>query len=182
MKPSTIITNRFGKERLSLLNLMGLVLLFTFFSNYLYSLQSGLTFRPLSFLLLILALGLCFSCGGIKLDPEKKRYKNYFSLLWANLGFWKSLDTYKELVLLRGKPYKPYSLFDKPENPSQSEIIYELHLSSADHLNLLMVKQVCSREKAEENAKLFARIMRIDWVKYNPGNRRPRKVLAKGDT
>lgn len=181
MKQPTIIKNSFGKMGLKTITLIGVVLIIIYFL-FIYNVWKKEQYFPtLSLPFLLLPLSLIFSHVGILLNLEKGFYKNYFSLFGIKWGLWKPLDKYKELILLRSKQTHGYGMGYLEGMNSAQQISYELYLVNQSHFDLLMINLISSREKGEEEAVKYAQILEMDWVKYNPGARRPRQVLRQGN-
>jgi len=173
-----IITNSFGKMGLKTITLIGVVLSICCVMILYDGLEKDRGFSFLAMAFLVVLLGLIFSKVGIKLDLNKKRYKSYFSLFGVSLGFWKSTEPYKDLILLRSKESHGFGMGFLESNQQAQTVNYELYLASKSHFDLLMLKRIQSRDLGEKEAVEYANLMDIDWVTYNPGLRNPRKVLS----
>ncbi|MDW3650933.1 MAG: hypothetical protein R8P61_27900 [Bacteroidia bacterium] len=176
MKHNHIRSYSFGKRGLQVLNFFGAALFVLSLLAWGISYERMETLPLFPAILTVLGLGLLLSRTGVKVDPGGDRYKYYFRFLALTFGSWKSLKTYGEVVLLRSKYQKQKARY-RPEN-----VVYNLYLGTQNHLKLLFISSIQSLEKAELEALQLALLFKRDWVEYNPGFRRPRRILGNAST
>ncbi|MEL6250599.1 MAG: hypothetical protein AAFR87_01205 [Bacteroidota bacterium] len=176
MKHNHIRSYSFGKKGLQALNFFGagLFVLSLVAWNISYERMEALPLFPT--ILTILGLGFLLSRTGVKIDPARDRYKYYFNFLALTFGNWKSLNSYGEVVLLRSKYQQKKARF-QPE-----KVVYDLYMGTQNHLKLLFISSIQSSEEAELEAMQLALLFKRDWVEYNPGFRRPRRILGNATT
>ena len=115
---------------------------------------------------------------GIIIDPVERWYQYYFSVLSIKFGGRKNLDSYTDILCLRYK--KKYSLYTEYQGEKEMDggVRHEIYLASPNHLNMILIKTANSNVDAEAKAHELGQQLGLEWVQYNPGARRPRKVLG----
>lgn len=108
---------------------------------------------------------------GVLIDPQNKRIKTYWGLLGLRFGEWKSMEKYKYLVLLRAesKISDEYGDDDFSVSSSEKVVEYHLFLVSANHLKRTLLASFDFRRDALEAARDLSDDLKLDFVKYNPG-------------
>ena len=175
MKHNHIRSHSFGKRGLQVLNFFGAALFVLSLVAWGISYERMETLPIFPALLTLLGLGFLLSQTGVKVDPATDRYKYYFNFLTFTFGNWKSLNNYGEIVLLRSKYQKQKARF-RPE-----KVMYDLYMGTQNHLKLLFIASVQSQEEAESEALQLSLLFKRDWVEYNPGFRRARRVLGNAN-
>lgn len=129
-------------------------------------------------IILAIAALLLFSVEGIQLDIHKKRFRYYLHVLFLKIGIWKSWETYTDLILLRSKTRSSVMTDQGYVLERASTAVYEIYMASPNHFDLILLKKVLSKHKAEQDVDRLAVQMKLPWIQYNPGRRRPREVLG----
>ena len=176
MKHNHIQSYSFGKRGLQALNFFGAALFVLSLIAWGISYERMEAFPIFPSILTILGLGLLFSRTGVKIDPAEDRYKYYVNILAFSFGNWKSLKSYGEIVLLRSKYQK------RKARIRREKVMYDLYMGTQNHLKLLFISSIQSLEQAELEALQLALLFKRDWVEYNPGFRRARRVLGNAST
>lgn len=174
----TQLEHRFRKNRT-----VGLVFLLVFIPVIIitsnrpgfFSTQASQSTIAVAFLI---GLIVSFIGEGILLNTERGKYKHYISLLFFKLGFWKDYTPYSDIVVLRTKEKFLSPSEEGEELYTKGETKYEVYLASPNHLQLILIKVLYSLADAEHEAHDLGSKMGKEWVQYNPGGLRPRKVFG----
>ena len=124
---------------------------------------------------------------GLEIDEANLRLRNFVFILGVREGSWAFLERYPDLLLLRDQSptdrdplntlvkiatEDTFRGFKADEYHKQ-----ELYLANASHLDLRLVQSFHKRSAAKELAKELISGFGMELVQYNPGQKRPRKVL-----
>lgn len=115
---------------------------------------------------LILAIVFCFT--GIEFDVEKKRYREYYRLLFFKLGKWQSYQDYKYVsvqgVMLTGTTDLPQMPFTGKRNNQSAKIM----LLNEQHNKKLLVIYSKKPDTVNSILKELTIHLKLPFAKYNP--------------
>ena len=128
----------------------------------------------------LIGLGFLLYRSGLDFDAEQQRFRVFFTVFGIKVGKWEPLSAYPDLVVLRSKK-KSSDEYLEDEIPSYSSdtwVEYELYLASPNHFKLILVNHYDDKMAAYHAAEDLLSFMGCQLVQYNPGRRRPRKLLS----
>jgi hypothetical protein len=111
---------------------------------------------------------LSFTPWGTQLDPEKKLYRTYTSLLGLKTGKWSSLKSYPFIAILSGRTSETIHGGRTPASVTISEKYYDIYLLSASHRDRLLVKRFKDSEQSKKEIRTFAKQLGVEIVAFNP--------------
>lgn len=175
---NTQFDHRFGIDKTKRLILGGCILLCLGAFLLRMTIIEGRPVPMLGIFLLVIGIIGCTIREGILIDPVENWYKYYFRLGFINLGVRKKLDTYQDILCLRYKKKVSRYTENQGEIERDAGVQYEVYLASPNHFDMILVHTSKSNIEAEEKAHILGQDLGMEWVQYNPGGRRPRKVLG----
>ena len=118
----------------------------------------------------------CLTFKGGGFDPENKKTKKVVSFLGIRFGFWKSIQEYSCICLLRHNnredmesPVPNPRFFPVPLTQYFFNFYtYEICFLTSDHRKKTPFVSFTKKEKAEEIIELLSKKLRIKVVVYNP--------------
>jgi len=149
-------------------------------SLYLYNRPYNLTEAlPIGALFIFLGLGFILVSEGVQIDPKRKKYRQYFQVFMIKLGRWNSFTISNDILCLRSREkHVAYSENIEADIEFAGPVKYEVYLADRNHFNMTLLKSFKSNLDAEYTSDLLAEQLGLQWVQYNPGRRRPRKILG----
>ena len=114
---------------------------------------------------------------GVLIDPERRRIKEYVWAFFVKFGRWQVLGEGTDILVLQKKRTLGYNLRGIGPYFRTKESTYEIYFATPNHLSKVLVCRKYDKEQAYEEARKIGNLMGCELVAYNPGRRRPRKVL-----
>ena len=143
--------------------LIFLGLLFLYFQSYGFRISLflvGLTF-------LFIGINISFAKSGIQIDPDEKKYREYYGLFGLRYGKWKALDKFKYLTILHNR--ETVSTYSRSNRSIDiSDLWFDICLLNENHRQKLIVMRFKSKDKAIEKIKNLSALLGFDVVKYSP--------------
>jgi len=135
-------------------------------------------FQPLAILISLIGIFVSFSYNGIQLDPAQERYRSYSNIFSFKFGRWQDLDAYPDLCIMTRKgAYRAYS-YSMTSTTNESQY-YGLFLLSKNHRQKLEIQRHGEKSEAIRAAKDIAKILKLNYVKYQPPAR-PKRITGRG--
>lgn len=130
--------------------------------------------------LFILSIGalILFTLQGVEINPKEKKYRYYLRVFFLKLGMWKSYASFTDLILLRHKASNARPMNSGKEVLGSGKVVYEIYLAHPNHFTMVLIKKTPTQADGEHDADELARQLGVEWVQYNPGRRKPRKILG----
>lgn len=134
---------------------------------------------PVGALFIFLGLGLVLVSEGVQIDPKQERYRQYFQVFMIKLGKWNPYTSNNDILCLRSREkHVGYSEKMEADIEFSGPVKYEVYLADRNHFHLTLLKSSSSNLDAEYEADYIAEQLGLKWVQYNPGRRRPGKILG----
>lgn len=127
--------------------------------------------------LIITGLAIVLAHSGVLLDMESRRVKVYTWVLFFKIGTWEPLSDYPDVLALRRKRSYGYSLRGIGPYQMGSEVTYEVLLGNHNHMDNLLVSRKDTEAEAYALARELAATTGSEFVQFNPGRQRKRKLL-----
>lgn len=119
---------------------------------------------------------------GVDVDLEQRRVKPFLLVLGVRWGKWKPLAHTPDMVVLRSTVISPFSmLYSGAQQLTFRDTVYDVYLASPSHLTLIQLRRLRGESNAYQSASTLARQMGVSLVRYNPGQRRPRRKVTAED-
>jgi len=149
-------------------------------SLYLFNKQAELLEAlPLSALFIFLGLGFALVVDGVEIDVNNKKYRQYLRVYFLKVGQWHSFSSNNDILCLRSKEkHVGFNEITNRDTEFSGPLKYEIYIADSNHFKLTLLKTSTSNLDAEHDADELAERLGLQWVQYNPGRQRPRRVLG----
>ncbi|WP_111710234.1 hypothetical protein [Lutibacter citreus] len=118
-------------------------------------------------LTLLIGVIIVFMRKGTLFDFDKKRIKHYVGLFFIKIGKWDTTENYSFISVLHLNQ-KSIGYSRTGVQFSEKNKIFRIYLLNRTHREKLKITDFNDLKNADLEANKIARIMNIEFVKYNP--------------
>jgi hypothetical protein len=97
--------------------------------------------------LFLLGLLVSFSVTGVRVDIEKKQFKEYTRYFWIKFGSWKNLTEYPFITIITEQESSIAFSF-KNDDSDMNEAVYGIYLVNASKTHKIMLKKFKDKDEA----------------------------------
>jgi hypothetical protein len=97
--------------------------------------------------LFLVGMLLSFTVSGIKIDPNKKRFKEYTRYYWIKMGTWNSLNDYPFITVITDHE-SSVAFSWKKDDESMDEAVYGIYLLNRDRSHKILITKYRDKDEA----------------------------------
>jgi hypothetical protein len=141
----------------------------TIYAGYILILLGLLFFisQPLSLGISMVGIFTSFSYNGIQIDSKKRLYRSYSNIYGMKFGRWESLDSYRNLSVLRREDvYRAFSY--SMSTMEERSVYYGIFLVNESQNKKVEIQRHGNMKDATNSAQRLSSKLSLELVQYKP--------------